>query len=469
MAKSLQAIVDSLGRRLSRPVALDDHRMDLLAYNSHFGRVDEVRATSILHRRASSRVIGWVNNQGIRTAVGPVRIPANPQLGMTSRVCAPVRFQGKLLGFLWLIEDDQCLTDQDLEEVQAAADAAAEALQLAKVLDELQHARERELLRDLLSHQADVRRHAAEELVEGNLIVPTDAAVSIVVRLRSVDHPITNIDRLTIRGALDQVRHSLSPRHTLHLVRPDHGLLVCALEDPVLRVGGTQGLAQRLLEAVQANLRASHHEVLIGVGDVQSELSDIAQSYEQACLATRVAEIVSSFAPIATWSELGVYRVLLQFPIDQGQASVLYAPLLTLINEVSSSELLVTLEAYLDLAGSAKRTASKLRLHRATLYYRLRKVEEITGVDLEDGNDRLALHLSLKLARLAGILPQAEHANGRPTGRRSSPAQEPAAVTRLTRPSRSVRSQWGAALQNQSDPSRIPQHANVDRRVVLEN
>src|SRR5688500_5585337 len=72
MAKSLQGIVDSLGKRLSRPVALDDHRMGLLAYNSHFGRVDEVRATSILHRRASSRVIGWVNNQGIRTAVSPV-------------------------------------------------------------------------------------------------------------------------------------------------------------------------------------------------------------------------------------------------------------------------------------------------------------------------------------------------------------------------------------------------------------
>ena len=43
-----------------------------------------------------------------------------------------------------------------------------------------------------------------------------------------------------------------------------------------------------------------------------------------------------------------------------------------------------------------------MRLHRTSLYYRLQRVEELAGTDLKDGGERLALHLSLKLARLAG-------------------------------------------------------------------
>jgi DNA-binding PucR family transcriptional regulator len=64
--------------------------------------------------------------------------------------------------------------------------------------------------------------------------------------------------------------------------------------------------------------------------------------------------------------------------------------------------LVETLEAYLDLAGDAKATAAALSLHRATLYYRINRIEEITGARLKTGEDRLALHLGLRLARLHG-------------------------------------------------------------------
>ncbi|GAA3845987.1 hypothetical protein GCM10022226_81820 [Sphaerisporangium flaviroseum] len=58
-----------------------------------------------------------------------------------------------------------------------------------------------------------------------------------------------------------------------------------------------------------------------------------------------------------------------------------------------------TLEAYLDSGGDAQGTAEAAHLHRTSLYYRLRRIEEITGRDLRDGRARLELHLALKLAR----------------------------------------------------------------------
>ncbi|MEU0517108.1 helix-turn-helix domain-containing protein [Streptosporangium sp. NPDC006007] len=66
-----------------------------------------------------------------------------------------------------------------------------------------------------------------------------------------------------------------------------------------------------------------------------------------------------------------------------------------------------TLEAFLDHAGDVKETSEILNLHRTSLYYRLSRAEEITGLTLSDGNNRLALHLGLKVARLAGIHPEA--------------------------------------------------------------
>ena len=46
------------------------------------------------------------------------------------------------------------------------------------------------------------------------------------------------------------------------------------------------------------------------------------------------------------------------------------------------------------------RAAAELRIHRQTLYYRLQRIEKLTGLDLADGRDRLTLHLALTLAPL---------------------------------------------------------------------
>ena len=48
----------------------------------------------------------------------------------------------------------------------------------------------------------------------------------------------------------------------------------------------------------------------------------------------------------------------------------------------------------------AGRTAAELGIHRQTLYYRLSRIEQLTGLDLDDGEDRLLLHMTLKAARL---------------------------------------------------------------------
>jgi DNA-binding PucR family transcriptional regulator len=85
---------------------------------------------------------------------------------------------------------------------------------------------------------------------------------------------------------------------------------------------------------------------------------------------------------------------------------MLVDPRLCALFDQADGPVLATLETYLDLAGDAKASSERLRLHRGTLYYRLQKAEQIADVSLRSGDDRLALRLGFKLARLIGLYPR---------------------------------------------------------------
>ena len=117
----LQRIVDSLARTTRRAVSVHDRSRNLLAFSSHDGVIDEVRKESILTRKGPARGFEWAKSFGIETADGPLRIPANHDIDMEARVCAPVRFGGRLLGFLWLVDPDETLEPELFDMVRTAA------------------------------------------------------------------------------------------------------------------------------------------------------------------------------------------------------------------------------------------------------------------------------------------------------------------------------------------------------------
>ncbi|WP_132881395.1 helix-turn-helix domain-containing protein [Tamaricihabitans halophyticus] len=64
--------------------------------------------------------------------------------------------------------------------------------------------------------------------------------------------------------------------------------------------------------------------------------------------------------------------------------------------------MLDTLTEFFDHGGNI-RTADSLHVHRATRYQRLKRVEQITGCSLDNGDDRLMLHLDLKLRAITAV------------------------------------------------------------------
>ena len=111
------------------------------------------------------------------------------------------------------------------------------------------------------------------------------------------------------------------------------------------------------------------------------------------------------------FSDLGVYRLLLLLR-ESPELWDFYRTNLSGLAEYDQkqgNELLKTLEAFFASLGNLARTSEVLHVHRNTLLYRLKRIQEITGMDLDNAEDRLALWLSLKAHR---VLESMDHFDG---------------------------------------------------------
>lgn len=409
----VQTLVQELSDELGRSVLVDDASLRLVAYSPMLGSEDEVRRTAILTRETPRVIRDLHFSQGIATASGPVRTPAKPRLGLESRVCVPIRCQGTLFGYLWLIDADETLNGEDSALAERCATEIGAAMYRRQELEKPRRELEHRLVETLLDGDAEQREAAAHELLAGDLLVPGTRIAALVARPAG-DDELGAVEKARLSLALDQFRHALPLRHALSLVRAEHGVVLVAIDAAMRRAGGLRELALRLQESLQRTLDfdAGAH-VVLGYSDEREHLQEASLAYVHARLAVRVATHVPEHAPVAGWADLGAYRVLARVADVAGPEELLHPGLPRLFELHTKESLVTTLETYLDHGCDTKLTSEALFLHRASLYYRLRRIEELTDTSLRSGADRLALHVGLKLARLLGVHPAQRKASGR--------------------------------------------------------
>jgi hypothetical protein len=196
----------------------------------------------------------------------------------------------------------------------------------------------------------------------------------------------------------------LAPHKCLTLARGDHGVALVAASEPTVSFLGLLGVAERLLAGLESATPALETPGWVaGCAMTAAPIDGVYDAYGHALDAALVAQRVPSFAPVADWHTLGPYSYLAE--MVRSSKPAVPTSVRRLLELPAEGGLVETLECYLDLAGDVKASANALSLHRASLYYRLEKIESITGLDLKRGDDRLELQIGLKLARLLGETP----------------------------------------------------------------
>src|SRR5829696_4579496 len=222
----VQALVEQLSAELDRSVLVDDASLRLLAYSPTMGSEDEVRRTAILTRETPRVIRDLHFAQGIATATQPLRTAPRPDIGLESRVCVPIRCQGALFGYLWLIDADESLTGADFHAAERCAAEIGTAMYRRNELEKPQREHELRLLEQLLGPDAAEREAASHELAAGDLLI-AGAGIGVLAVRRSgdPDADLGSAERARLGLALDQFRRALPRRQALSTVHADHGVM----------------------------------------------------------------------------------------------------------------------------------------------------------------------------------------------------------------------------------------------------
>jgi sugar diacid utilization regulator len=397
----LQALVDALAGDLGRPLGVDDRHFRAVAYSSHADAVDRVRAASILQREAPREVIAWLQSLGVQDADAYVRVPANAAIGMAARVCVPIRFDGTLLGYLWLFDEPEPLRDEELAEALRCAGEIGVALYRMRRLEHKDREREGELLERLVGRRAgaDAAVVAEELLRDGFLATAGAYAVIVLQALHAEGRAVPDEVRVRLAAAAEHVRRGVAPHHLLILVTGEQvvGVLSCTDAGELDRRG------RALAAAVARNLvDSSGWSALVAAGGETGAAGGLPASHAQAQRALQVGRAVGDLGPFVRWSQLGAYGTLAALLGDADPAPLVPDAMRRLLASPEAPTLVPTLERYLDLGGDARAAAEALFVHRSSLYGRLHRIEQVADVDLRSGEVRLELHLGLRLWRLGG-------------------------------------------------------------------
>ncbi|MFD7683702.1 PucR family transcriptional regulator [Streptomyces sp. NPDC060187] len=397
-----QELVDEISALLGVPATLENRDFELIAFGAYDSEgdldpsaLDPVRTRSILTRRSTTAVRTWFEGFGITRASGPVRIPPTPEAGVyRGRICLPVRHRSVVLGYVWLLDDDPGPTDAQLAAAMQVTSRIG-----ALLADEAQAGADltRELRAVLTAERGWQRDMAVAEL--RTALGPRGEglhAVLCVAPWPSAD-PDDAPSARTVPGAtaLCTVPWGTTGQSLALLVRlRSADVLTPALTAAtrfVREAGGGRGEGA----AGAGPGSGGGGRAAAGVSGARVGLGELGAAWQEAASAARAALAEPRLGPVAEWGAIGPYRLLTALPPESAHDPVVQALLAP-----AHRELARTAEVFLDLAGQAGRTAAELGIHRQTLYYRLSRVEQLTGLDLDDGEDRLLLHMALKGARL---------------------------------------------------------------------
>ncbi|MDQ2960478.1 MAG: helix-turn-helix domain-containing protein [Candidatus Dormibacteraeota bacterium] len=332
----------------------------------------------------------WVAGQTVHAADPPVNEFGLPR--GRARLVAPIPGRDGVHGFVSIVAEEHDLGQVERVAVARAASACAIELDRERAVLRARDDLEGELVTALLDGSYGSETGTMERARRLGLDLDHEYAV-LVIRARNSN-----------TAAVDTV--AIAARRCL--LRPGAPALVAVHDGAVCAVvsTGENGDDGRLAAGTaRAECAAAlRDEVIVGLGRVRRGSAGVRQSHREAEQALRISVRLQAPRWVAAFADLGLHRLLVAMT-QHAELDDFYrqtAGALIEYDARTGSGLMETLDAFFRCHGSPTDTALRLHLHRNTVLYRLRRIEEIGGLRLDDPATRLNLHLCL---RIRDVLP----------------------------------------------------------------
>jgi sugar diacid utilization regulator len=334
-------------------------------------------------------LVRWGDTVAVPAADPPVReFPVSAD--GWARLVSPIAGRHGVAGFVSLIGREPDLTQVAAVGVSRAAAACAIELDRERAVTETRERLEGEVLESLLAGSYASEAAVSDRAARVGLDLGGDVAVIV---LRPEQRGAPGWAAAAARSARVAVAH-----------RRDSGGFVALHDGAVCMVLGPAGDESQLRpfaatlrdECAAATLDAA---TSAGVGRAKHGAAGVRASLREAEHALALGRRVLGPGRTVSFADLGLHR-LLAVVAQHPELSDFYRETVGELldyDDRTGAGLMATLDAYFACNASPTDAAQRLRLHRNTVLYRLRRIEEIGRLRLDDPNVRLNLHLCMRI------------------------------------------------------------------------
>jgi len=390
MGDDLQLLAKALTALVRCPVVIEDPSFRLLAYAS-WSEVNEASQERLQQDCTPRPLFIELGKRGVLTQLRrsrqPARIPPLPEQGLISeRIVAPIVAGQEFYGYVWIVVRDQTPDELDMIAIQHAATVAALILLKGKAIYEAESRLKSALLDELLTGDTDLQK-------------------TLVIKARHFDYDLTQGQQILLLQQRDCLPSASLHRWLDDLLSQWHipGLTVKRAQHLVLLLPSEstrngEALARRLWAQGQSD----EYDLLIGVGRTYPGWDRLSESYQEAQEALEVGPLLMDEA-VVSFDALGVLHWLRHLPPDLREKNRFSQAIQVLAEHDArrQSDLLETLETYLDTGQNGQETARRLYLHRNTLRQRLDRIQDLCDLELNNSLVSLNLHVAIKEYKLS--------------------------------------------------------------------
>jgi DNA-binding PucR family transcriptional regulator len=395
----LSAIAESLGAMLRCTVAIDDAAGRLLASAGSTGRPGtRDRRVPEAYEQARARM-------GEAVDVETVVVPAEPDApAATDGLVVPVVLDEESAGHLWALDPRVPFGPPQRQALTRAAAVVALALLKERTAQEVEWRLSRDFFDDLFDTegQAGEALHARARQLGADLSRPH--TLLVVRRDPAPDASGTvheDREAYAQRSLLSLVQRTGAAwgGATLTATRSDH---VVVLWDDAAHNRSALEFAEHLRREIQAY--ASGWTATISVGPSCADVREYGDAYRLTCGVLDLVQQSDRRDRVVSLDSIGAYRLLLQVKRPQELQSFAESTLGTVhtYDRRHQTKLGSTLNAYMANRCNVAVTAKTLHVHPNTVAYRLRRIEELLGIELSDPQAMLHLQLALMIEGVLG-------------------------------------------------------------------
>ena len=388
--RSLSDLANAIAVTLDAPVTIEDLNSVVLGYSDNQTLADVGRQETVLGRAVPERYMQALRKHDVFARLyasdEPLRVDLEmlPELGIP-RIALRITNGGYVVGSIW-VATEQPVSELDMAALRSAAERAAELI-------------------DSGTFDQDRRRSLVGALIEGDAAAAASAVAALelsetamrflVVDLLPLDgQPLSSRAQDRLADTMHLQLAGYSPRAVATAVS---GMLIGILpaKDAASGPGEAVLAAERFHASVKQIVRArTVVSAAVAPGDsVSTAYADVVRTHTmlgRSKVQAAITTVEDSFVDVVL-HEVGEQL--------RSRAPELATPVSRLIayDEQHQTDFVLSLVAYLRAFGQVQDAANELHIHTNTLRYRLRRLAEISGLDLQEHRARFLAMIELRL------------------------------------------------------------------------